>query len=245
MTLNISDIKYKQQYEIISDPVQIKIFLKRILDSRTLLSATIPGDNEIFNSVTISIDNDNHQFMIDQLHPEHGHARFLQKNKLTIFAIIDDIDLSFTCVLVDVNEESGIPFYTLSFPQSIKYYQKRSSYRVQIIRSLSIPVILTCDSDEKFEGELDNISSGGMRIRFADNLPQTMKNGLSIKKCAFELPDEGYMLCSAELRHIAHGERGNLSYMGIHFEGLNPLDQRSINRFVTSIERELRRRTPT
>ena len=245
MTLIIPDSKHKQQYEIISDPVQIKVFLKKILDSRTLLSTIIPGDNEVYNSTIISIDNDNHQIIIDQLDPKHGHTKLLQKKEITVFAVIEDIDLSFTSALVDVNDQPDKPCYTLSFPHNIRYYQKRSSYRVQIIRSLSIPVKLTCKPDDIIEGELDNISPEGMRIRFADNLPNTMKSGLSIPKCEFELPDGGNILCSVELRHVVHGENGSVSYIGIRFESLPSPDQRSVNRFATSIERKLRRRTPT
>ncbi len=245
MTLTIPDIKHKQQYETISDPVQIKAFLKKIMDSRILLSVTIPGDNDVYNSTINSIDNDNHQIKIDQLHPKHEHTKLLQKKELTVFAVIEDIDLSFTSALVDVNDQSDTPCYTLSFPLNIKYYQKRSSYRVQIIRSLSIPVKLTYKSGEIIEGELDNISPEGMRIRFADNLPNTMKNEISIPKCEFELPDDGYILCSVELRHVVHGENGDVSYIGIRFQSLPPPEQRSVNRFATSIERKLRRRTPT
>ena len=245
MTLNIPDSNDKQQYDVIADLIQIKFFLKKILDSGTLLSITIPGDNEVYDCMMNSIDNDSHQIKIDPLHPKHGHSQLLQKKKLTVYAVIEDINLSFVSVLADVNEQPDIASCTLSFPQQIKYYQKRSSYRVQIIRSLSTSVKLTCESGEIIEGELDNISPEGMRIRFTDNLPNTMKCGLSVPKCEFELPDGGHILCSVELRHIVHGENGNMSYVGIRFESLPPPDQRSVNRFATSIERRLRRRTST
>lgn len=245
MTLNISDIKYKQEYEVISDPVQVNIFLTRILNSRVMLSATVSGHDDVFNSIIISIDHDKNQFLIDQLHPDHGHKKLLNKGKLTIFAGLDGIDLSFLCLLVDVDEKSGIPFYTLSFPQHIKHYQRRSSYRVKVIRSLSIPLKFTCPTGESFTGELDNMSSGGMRVRFGSKLPEILETGMIIARCEFDLPDEGPMTCSIVIRHIIHGEKGNQSYLGIQFENLNALDQRSINRFVTSLERELRRRSPT
>jgi len=244
MAINISELQKKQQYEVISDPIQVKLYLKRILDNRTLLSATISGDDSIFNSVMISIDNDKSQIMIDQLHPEHGHKKFLAKGKLTLFAGLEGIDLSFQCVLVDVDEKSGIPFYTLSFPQHVKYYQRRSSYRVQVIRSLSVPIHLTTSEGETFKGELDNISSGGLRVRFAVQLPKELEHGSSIPGCEFNLPDEGIIAVSVEIRHIAVVEKGGLSYLGLRYENLNSLDQRSINRFVTSLERELRRRAP-
>lgn len=238
------DIKKLQQYEVISDPIQIKLYLKRILDNRTLLSAAIPDDNSIFNSVIISIDNEKGRILIDQLHPEHGHNKLLDKGKLTIFAGLEGIDLSFQCILMDVDEKSGIPFYTLSFPQHLKYYQRRSSYRVQVIRSLSIPIILTCETDEILEGELDNISTGGMCVRFSATFPNFVENGLLIPRCELELPDEGMILFSTEVRHIVHSKKGGLGYLGLRNENINALEQRSINRFVTSLERELRRRTP-
>ena len=245
MPLNITDIKHQQQYESISDLVQVKLFMKRILDNRVLLSAGLAGDNKVYNSVMISVDNEKKQILIDQLHPEAGHKKFLKKGKITLFAGLDGIDLSFQCALIDVDEKSGIPFYTLAFPQHVKHYQRRSSYRVQIIRSLSISVDLICKSGETVHGELDNISSGGMRVRVAETMPEIIKNGLIIPGCEITLPDEGLMICSVEIRHVVHGEKGNLNYLGLQFEGLNSLDERSINRFVTSLERELRRRAPS
>jgi len=244
MAIDISNIKKQQQYEVISDPVQVRVYLKRILDNRTLLSAAIPDNAGIFDSVMISIDNDKSQLLIDQLHPEYGHNKLLEKGKLTIFAGLEGIDLSFQCILFDVDEKSGIPFYTLSFPQNIKYYQKRSSYRVQIIRSLSIPISLTFSSGETHVGELDNISTGGLRVRFSTDLPNDLKNGEILPRCELKLPEEGLMTISVEVRHIVFGKKGSLGYLGLRYDNLNTLDQRSINRFVTSLERELRRRTP-
>lgn len=245
MPLNITDIKHKQQYDVISDLVQIKLYLKRLLDGRALLSATVSGDEKVYNSVMISIDNEKEKILIDQLHPEDGHAKLLDKGKLTLFAGLDGIDLSFLCLLSDVDEKEGIPFYSLSFPQHIKHYQRRSSYRVQIIRSLSIPIDFKCESGETFKGEMDNISSGGMRVRLAEKIPDVVEKGMIIPQVEMDLPEEGFMVCAVEVRHVVHGERGNLHYLGLEFEGLNALDQRTINRFVTSLERELRRRSPS
>jgi len=242
MTIETRDILKKKQYEVISDPIHIKLYLKRILDNRTLLSTAIPGNESIFNSVMISIDNDKNKILIDQLHPEAGHAILLDKGKLTIFAGLEGIDISFQCVLMDVDETSGIPFYTLSFPQNIKYYQRRSSYRVDIIRSMHIPIILTCTSGEIITGELDNISTGGMRVRFSKPFPDVIENGLSLPRCELELPDEGLIMFSVEIRHVIQAKKPALGYLGLRHDNLNTLEQRSINRFVTSLERELRRR---
>ena len=113
------------------------------------------------------------------------------------------------------------------------------------VNKLATLTAVICKSGETVHGELDNISSGGMRVRVAETMPEVIKSGLIIPGCEITLPDEGLMICSVEIRHVVHGEKSNLSYLGLKFEGLNSLDERSINRFVTSLERELRRRAPS
>ena len=150
---------YSQNYEKITDEAKLNALLERIFDSHSLLSVTLSGEQAIFNSALISIDTNKNNIVIDELHPERGNDKLQPSCKINIFTGIQGVDISFQCKLLETGKQSGILYHVLSYPEHIKYYQRRKSYRVQVIRSLAVNATLTTPDGQTIKGELHNISS--------------------------------------------------------------------------------------
>jgi c-di-GMP-binding flagellar brake protein YcgR len=233
------DQAYRQQFERITDVTKIKALLDRVQKSHALLSISIADHGDYYNSVVIKVDGEQKRLEIDELHPVKGNKILQDTKKLNVFSEFQGIDISFQTTLVDVGTQSEIIYYVLAFPDHIKYFQRRSAYRVQVVRSLIIPVSLTCKNGEILQGELHNISAGGACIRFSSALPDFLERGLMIPKCEISIPNERPLTCALEVRHVS--DAAPLITIGTRFVNLNAISQRTVEKFVVGLERKLRR----
>lgn len=242
MTAEKSELLDGQQYEVIEDPVKIRGLIERILANRSLLSVRIPSVSGTFNSMVLEIDPGSHWIMIDELHPAEGHAKFITQKKLSVYSEFDGVDIRFDSTLIEVGTQQNIHFYKIHLPNTLKYFQRRSAYRVRVLRATEIPVIIMVTAGEYSKGALYNISSGGLGIKFTRKLPRTIEHGQHIPECEIRFPDGEKFVCALEARHLMSIRDNEHALLGARFIKLNTVQQRTINRFIASLERESRRK---
>lgn len=242
MTVEQNETLPGQQYEIIDDPAKIRGLLERIQASRSMLSIRIPSISDTFNSMVLEIDPDDRWLMIDELHPEEGHAKFISQRKLSVFGEFDGVDIRFDSTLLEVGMQSNIHFYKIHLPKTLKYFQRRSAYRVRVLRATEIPVIIMVADGEYSKGALYNISSGGLGIKFTRSPPKAIDRGQLIPECEIRFPDGEKFICALEARHLMAIRNNEQALLGARFLRLNTTQQRIINRFIASLERESRRK---
>lgn len=231
-----------QQFEAVEDPAKIHALLEHVQSSRALLSIKVPTAIKIYNSMIMDIDAQHRWIAIDELHPADGHTLFLAQRKLTMFGIYDGVDINFDATLLETGKQSELNFYKIRFPDTLKYFQRRSSYRVRLLRSSAIPVILMFAPGDYVKGDLYNISTGGMGITFTRTIPRAPEPGQLIPECEIRFPDGEKFLCTLEARHMINIKSNNQALLGARFVKLNAAQQRTINRFIASLEREARRK---
>jgi len=242
MSANESDLLVGQQFEIIEDPAKIHVLLEHVQTSRALLSIKVPPAAAIYNSMIMEIDARHRWLAIDELHPEEGHKLFVAQRKLTVFGDYDGVDIRFDAPLLEVGVQSKLNFYKIQFPSKLKYFQKRSSYRVRLLRASAIPVVLMFGPGDYAKGDLYNISSGGMGIKFIRTIPKAPDPGQLIPECEIRFPDGEKFVCALEARHMINIKSNDQALLGVRFIKLNTAQQRTINRFIASLEREARRK---
>ncbi len=242
VTTNKPDTLTGQQFEVVEDPAKIYGLLEHVQASRALLSIKVPAAAKTYNSMIMEIDAGHRWISIDELHPEEGHRLFLAQRKLTVFGEYDGVDIRFDAQLLEVGIQSDINFYKIRFPDQLKYFQKRSSYRVRLMRATAIPVILMFGPGDYAKGDLYNISSGGLGIKFMRVIPKTPSPGQVIPECEIRLPDGENFFCALEARHMINIKSNDQALLGARFIKLNSAQQRTINRFIATLEREARRK---
>ena len=237
-----SDSVLEQQFEAVEDPAKIHALLEHVQSSRALLSIKVPTATKIYNSMIMEIDAQHRWIAIDELHPEDGHKLFLAQRKLTVFGVYDGVDIRFDASLLETGKQSELDFYKIRFPATLKYFQRRSSYRVRLLRSSAIPVILMFAPGDYAKGDLYNISTGGMGIKFTRTIPRAPDPGQLIPECEIRFPDGEKFICTLEARHMIHIKSNDQALLGARFTKLNTAQQRTINRFIATLEREARRK---
>lgn len=231
-----------QPYELLDDRVKIRSLLDRIQASRALLSVRIPSVSGLFTSLILNIDHDAGWIMIDELNPEEGHRKFLDVRKLTVYSEFDGVDIRFDGTLIEAGIQDKIYYYKINFPDTLKYFQRRSAYRVHVLRATEIAVILMVTDGEYYKGTLYNISSGGLGIKFTKAAPKGIQHGQIIRECEIRFPDGEKFICALEARHLILIRNNEQSLLGARFINLNNVQQRTINRFIALLEREVRRK---
>ena len=233
---------YDSQIEKINNPTRIAAILKNILDARTLLRVTLPGSPEEYNSTLLEINRENNFILLDELHPKAGHERLREAKKLAVLTNLNSVDVSFAGHLQQTLVENNIAIYKLQLPKLLYYRQLRAHFRIPI-GITEIPVNIILDSEIALEGELHDISSGGLCIRFATELPANLKRGVLINSCMVDLPEGNKLESKFEVRFRSNQDDKGRTLVGGQFVRLNQAQQRMVERYVASLDREIRRKS--
>lgn len=229
--------------EIITNPARIRGIISNIHKSRNLLNVSLPDDRHQYNSIILDIDTDKNTITLDELNPKDGHERFLTKKTAIISTTINGVDIRFQINLHNVASSDDIAYYIVGIPDKLDYHQLRAYHRVPIGLN-SIPVLLIQNDEDVLEGELRDISAGGVSIRFTSKLPETFKRGTLIPTCMIELKDKEKITSELEIRFISKPDDKQRIQIGARFVGMDKPQQRMVERYVASLDRELRRKMP-
>lgn len=223
----------------VRDRAHILKLLRDLQAQKTLVSVALPETNDLYNSAVLEVDGRG-TFTLDELTPRPGHERLLRSGRLMIFARLHGLSLRFETRLLEAGEEDGVALYRLALPEVLYHGQKRSHYRVRLGLGQQAAVILSRDEAHSINGELRDLSIGGLGAAFPPNTPFTV--GELIDSCWVDLPGGGTLSCALEVRHISlDTNRGELR-IGARFVALNPAQERMVQRSVYHLERERLRR---
>ena len=224
--------------EKIRDPARILTMLNHIEQDHTLLTVALPGSEHLYNSALLGVSRDPGGLLLDELHPHIGHLQLQSVRRAEIRARYRGVELSFTSSLIEVGSTDGVAHYRMSLPELLHYRQRRADHRVKIGNAHIIPVYLGL-GETSIHGQLWDISAGGVSIRLSQPLPQMFAQGDIIPRCAITLNPAQAITSALEIRLLHHDESSGEWVLGGRFIGLIPTHRKSIERFVTSLDREL------
>lgn len=232
---------YNQQYELVSSDTRILSILRPLLDKHTILTATLADSTQFFNTAFLKIDLDKGEIVIDELHPAEGNRLLAQTKRVTLSSQLDGVDVNLTAELIDSGSENGVVFHVLRSPESIRYLQRRDAYRVPVSAAKAIVVEITDARNKTYQGELHDLSAGGLCIRFPQRKspPEDLKGQEA--QCTIYLPNKRKITCTLYICRSNLHEASNSLHMGGRFERLDKIQSRGIERFVVELQRESRR----
>lgn len=233
--------EYTQQHETITSAARISMVLRPLMEKHAIITATLPDSNKFFNTALLSIDIQQSTITIDGLHPEEGHALFLKAGKVTLHTMHEGIDVNFGVNLKTSDTENGMAFYVVNFPESIRYLQRRNSFRVPVSAAKEIKVDIETNDKKLYSGVLSDISSGGMCVRFAKKKELELSHQTEDTQCCIHLPDKRKIQCTFKVCHSNYIEANNSLHIGGSFDNLDKIQHRTIERFVIELQRLARK----
>lgn len=228
--------------EKITDPAQIARLLKRLMESRALLAATIPGVNAIYNSVILGVLPEEGYLLLDELNPEDGHKHVINAAKFHCFTRHRGVEIHFASHVLEVGQEAQGAFYRVAFPETVDYKQRRQSYRVRIWLSQNVSVTIENDEAQRLTGRVYDISAGGLGAYVDRNTRFSV--GQVLPSCTIQLPDNKQISSAIEIRYAKLDEQTGELRIGARFLNLSRTERNTIGKFIAALEREMLRKRP-
>ena len=235
-----STSEYQGQTEKITQPTQIVGLLRRILDNRVLLSVQVPGHPGVFNSLLLQLNIEQKFITLDELNPTAGHQLAQQAGRLQIHCQSQGVEISFGCDIETGSDRAGIGYYRAPLAALLHYLQRRMNYRVRMILDKEIPVHLQLDADTAVEGQLFDLSLGGIGLNLASDI--RLERGQTLDPCTIRLPSGDTLQMRMEIRFVQTDDRRPIQRVGARFVELGPQQENALRRLVAHLEREMLRR---
>ena len=225
---------------------KIHAVLRNLQKARMMLSIVFADSDQIFTSVILEAHTTAKQnyFVLDELIPREGNHKAIENVPFSISATFKGINIFFRIPKVmDAGEKGGILFYTVAFPEKMRYQQLRNAFRVEVPEMFRANVTLTSPlRTDPIEGYLDDISASGGKIIVAGTVTPELENNEVFESCHFLLPnDKEPVVCSAILRRAIYDITKKTTSIGLQFQDLSGKDQSRLARFVITIELNTRR----
>ena len=237
-----TDDGYSQQHETITSSSRIVALLRQVMERHTVITASLPDCSQFFNTALLDIDPDKGILLIDELNPNTGHDLFLNTRRITLSTMHEGVEISLTANLKKSGIDNDIIFYELEFPESIRYLQRRNSFRVPVSISSIINVEIHTEDKNIISGELSDISADGMCIRFPKKKGGVLENDTKETQCIIRLPNNQQIKCAFKICRSISNKSSNSLYIGGRFERLDKIQSRAIERFVIELQRESRKK---
>jgi c-di-GMP-binding flagellar brake protein YcgR len=226
----------------VTDPTQIGGLLKRIKDGHSLLTVTVRGEPETYLSAILDVNSQTGHFLLDELVPPEGHHALMRARRANIFTQSGGVEINFNAEVIDAGIEIKGAFYKMAFPPVALYRQRREHYRVRVSRGHQIPLVISHPGGGHAEGELRDISAGGIGAELTIVRQLDLAPGQIIKDALLKLFSDMSVNLSIELRFLQPDDRNGSIRIGGRLLDLSRPEQKIIEQFVATLDREWRRK---
>jgi c-di-GMP-binding flagellar brake protein YcgR len=227
-----------EENELITLPAHIAGVLKRLQEAHVLLRIAIPGENQAYLSAMLEVHPVDGYLLLDELNPAEGNAALQRVRRIGISAQLQGVDISFTTDLIDTGSSAQIAYYRLAMPKTIRYQQRRTSYRARINLARVIPVTLTREDGVVLEGQLYDISVGGIGTRHKQGKADDIRQGAVWEECRIRLDGEHEIRSPIEVRFSGEDRRSRQLRVGGRFLSLTRPQIKIVENFVAALERD-------
>lgn len=230
-----------QQPRLLTAPLEILAVLRPLLNTHTPLIIRFLGQQSSFQSYLIEINSEYGLIALDELIPKEGEQHMKNGLPFRVEAFHEGVRILWeNAHPVQEGELDNLPCHWLAIPDEIYHYQRRTAYRASLLGRNVAAQLSDPRRNLELDGDLVDISANGCRLRVPGNLQEHLQSGVVYENLRAQLPF-GSMIIPVELRYIKHDETQNRTFCGFRFHRIEGLLQRDLTRFITQLQRELRR----
>ena len=233
---------YRQQYEEVTSAIRIAAILRPLQQQHSIISVAIPSAKRLYNSTLLEVNPEQGYLLLDELHPREGHSQLRNASRIGLSAHREGIEIKMILDIAEIGVDNGVAFYKTPFPKSIRYRQRRSTFRVPVSAVQAIPVELADAQGNILHGELHDISAEGMCVRLPPKTEIPTAREAWPMTTTIILPDRKRIQTSFTLRRLTRHEASRTIQIGGNFEKLDKTQSRLLERFVFELQRESRRK---
>jgi c-di-GMP-binding flagellar brake protein YcgR len=232
---------------LIKNQKQIMHNLSLLIKQKCLFTVHFGEKNESFLTALLDIDNKNNQLIFDRGPKEYLNSMLLASAKSVFSSNYNGIKVSFSGSNITKTSYLNQPVLSLPLPESLKWLERRNYYRVKIPISSKARCSVPMDDNNLAEFKLFDISLSGFSfINESATLSDLLIPDTQFDDGHLLLPDIGEGKISFVIRHnilLNPSKPDTLQRIGCEFTAVAPAFESSIQRFMQSIELELRKKS--
>ena len=186
------------------------------------------------------VDLEKREIKVDEFQPKSVHTLLNDTVQVQFSLSCDGVRHQFSSHWLGCEFENQLTIHRFTFPKGIEQIQLRDAYRVPLSQQTPTIVTLTRESKPIITGTLFDLSSSGLRLVTEGLLYPKPIRGEHFTSIHFVLNDGNPVIGEARLMHWHFDTQKKLTHLGLHFEQFDGHTQRSLNRFITEIQRKQR-----
>lgn len=240
--------KEDDRRHLVTRKASIFSVLRSLQKHRSPLTITFRGHNkQAYTSIVLKVDLDEGYFILDEIAPPSGHQRAMDGGIFSIQANDKGVQVVFgNNTVVGVGRNDGAAIYKIPLPKQLLYKQRRDAFRAHIAIADQAEVkLISYERQKPLVGHIIDISSTGCKIEFPYLVDPAFEELEVFDEVSFDLPESEFdtsVLCAAEARRAVYFEDKKMTQCGFRFLNPDGRNQREIDRFVSYLQREARRR---
>jgi c-di-GMP-binding flagellar brake protein YcgR len=223
-------------------PQAVASLLQRVQQTHSRLAVRIGDSADTFSSVILEVSPNGRYVVLDELIPREGEARLRANPRVHVRVRLDAVELHFTSRVAASASANGAPYHKVPFPSCVEHSQKRRYFRALVPLQKRIPVIVQTEQRRELHGELRDISAGGFSAHLWYGPLEALNHGDYVPRCLIALPADEKVCVGAEICYLSSPPSNRSRRLGARFIGLNPSDERRIERLVSALDREVSRK---
>ncbi|MDZ7753482.1 MAG: flagellar regulator YcgR PilZN domain-containing protein [Gammaproteobacteria bacterium] len=216
---------------------QIGRVLHELLDARKQVTMLLEGSDETFTSSILQVDTGTATLELDELNPRGGHERLTRIREFRLITRHHGVDISFHSQVTHIDSSGGIAVYTAAFPTILRYQPRRAAYRAEVELSERIPVFLQTEGGGLLQGELRDISVGGLGLELVRRPVVDVEKGQRIGTCTIRLRDGEQITGSLEICFVGQAAIRQRLRLGGRFVDMEPQNNKAVRKLVADIDR--------
>ena len=213
--------------------------LYRLRREHRLLRVKVPGVEGDLQSLLLEIDLRNQRMLLDEPFPLRVEMEAMVGRRLQVASVEGAASTRFETTALAVESLRGLPVLSVALPVAVVAAQRRNNYRLAVDEHTHIQAILRHDELGNLAARVMDLSVQGIRLEVPGIITDALDGVVNL---FLRMGMEQGMLCQLRVcsQQPVYGEEATL--VGGQFQGLNPPQVQTIERFIVRSQRAQRQR---
>ncbi len=212
-------------------------YLRVLCDHRGTVRLTFEESGVVLNARLLDVHDDS--VLIQDIHPKDGVRLFARGETFSFTAEAEGMFVFFESGRVEkAVQKDGLRYYHIALP-SVCLVQQRHHPRVWLPQQIRLEGshITLIREGGTCNGEIVELSPGGCRAEFREQVRPRFKSGESIQDCRICLSDVLEIKTKAAIRHLIVDESRHKVLCGIEFTRMDVTSRRRLEYFIETAAR--------
>ncbi len=232
--LDQEDFRIHGRFEIIG-------VLREIIERRSLVTLEFGGDFIVTS--LLALNTESGDLFFDLAQDEAANARIRASARLRFVTLVDNIKTQFETDGAATATFQGGPALRTRMPASVLRLQRRNHFRVKAPRAEPLVCTIPMPDGTLAQFDISDLSVSGIAMLAGPDL-EAFQPGAVFHNCRIEVPEEGTITTSIELRNLVPtrdaGAEGERIRFGCRFLNLAGTVESRLQRYINQLERSRR-----